>query len=162
MIVRAARTEDSAAIARIYSHYVLTTTISFEESAVSEADMSSRVRDIQSQGLPWLVAEDAGVVIGFAYASKWKVRSAYRFSAESSVYIAPERTSGGVGSKLYTALLAELARLELHTVIGGIALPNEASIRLHEKFGFVKTAHFTEVGFKFGRWVDVAYWQRRV
>ena len=162
MIVRAARPEDSAAIARIYSHYVLTTTISFEEAAVSEADMSARVRDVQSQGLPWLVAEDAGVVVGFAYASKWKVRSAYRFSVESSVYIAPDRKGGGVGSKLYAALLAELAGLELHTVIGGIALPNDASIRLHEKFGFVKTAHFSEVGFKFGKWVDVAYWQRRV
>ena len=67
-----------------------------------------------------------------------------------------------MGSKLYAALLAELAHLELHTVIGGIALPNDASIRLHEKFGFVKTAHFTEVGYKFGKWVDVAYWQRRV
>jgi phosphinothricin acetyltransferase len=124
--------------------------------------MSARVREIQSTGLPWLVAEDAGAVAGFAYASKWKTRSAYRFSAESSVYIAPERRGDGIGSRLYTALIAELERLGLHTVIGGIALPNDASVRLHEKLGFVKTAHFAEVGFKFGAWVDVGYWQRRL
>ncbi|MBL8857607.1 MAG: N-acetyltransferase [Planctomycetes bacterium] len=162
MLVRAAKHEDAASIARIYSHYVLTTVITFEEVAVSEADMAARVREVQSQGLPWLVAEDAGVVVGFAYAGKWKARTAYRFSVESSVYVAPDRTGDGIGTTLYEPLLAELAELGLHTVIGGIALPNDASIRFHEKLGFVKVAHFTEVGFKFGRWIDVAYWQRRL
>jgi phosphinothricin acetyltransferase len=162
MIVRAANRGDAAALARTYTHYVLTTAISFEEAAVPEADMAARVQDLQSQGLPWLVAEEAGVVVGFAYASKWKSRSAYRFSAESSVYVAPDRTKDGVGSRLYAPLIAELTRLGFHTIIGGIALPNEASVRFHEKFGFVKTAHFSEVGFKFGAWIDVAYWQRRL
>jgi phosphinothricin acetyltransferase len=160
MIVRAATASDAAAIARIYTHYVLTTTITFEEAEVSEADMASRVAEIQQQGLPWLVAEDAGAVVGFAYASKWKARSAYRFSVESSVYVAPENRHSGAGTRLYGPLIAELARLGHHTVIGGIALPNDASVRFHEKFGFVKTAHFREVGFKFGRWIDVGYWQR--
>lgn len=162
MIVRAALQTDAPAIARIYSHYVLTTTITFEEVAVSEAEMWSRVDEIQKQGLPWLVAEEAGAVVGFAYASKWKTRSAYRFSTESSVYIATDRRHDGAGTRLYSTLIADLAHLGYHTVIGGIALPNDASVRFHEKFGFVKTAHFAEVGFKFGKWVDVAYWQRRL
>ncbi len=160
MIVRPMDPEDVAAIARIYAHYVLTTTISFEEDAVSEVDMAARVADVRAAGLPWLVADEAGAVVGYAYASKWKARSGYRFSTECSVYVAPGFTGSGVGTRLYATLFDELKRLGLHTVIGGIALPNDESVRLHEKFGFVKVAHFKETGFKFGRWIDVGYWQR--
>jgi phosphinothricin acetyltransferase len=161
-IIRPATQADADSIARIYSHYVLTTVISFEEEAVRAADMSLRVADVQAQGLPWLVAEKAGLVVGFAYASKWKTRAAYRFSVECSVYVAPDTTRSGVGRRLYETLFSELSRLGYHTVIGGIALPNDASVALHETLGFSKTAHFSEVGFKFGRWVDVGYWQRRL
>ncbi|MDZ4773600.1 MAG: arsinothricin resistance N-acetyltransferase ArsN1 family B [Planctomycetota bacterium] len=162
MIVRSATQIDAPAIASLYSHYVLTTVISFEEAPVSEHEMWTRVSEVQGQGLPWLVAESAGVVVGFAYASKWKARAAYRFSVECSVYVAPHSARSGIGTRLYEPLLAELTRLGLHSVIGGIALPNDASVALHEKLGFVKTAHFLEVGFKFGRWIDVGYWQRRL
>ncbi len=110
--------------------------------------------------LPWLVAEnDSGVVVGYAYASKWKGRCAYRHSAEVTVYLAPDAAAQGVGTRLYEALFSELRDRGIHTAIGGIALPNPPSVALHEKFGMKKVAHFAEVGHKFDRWIDVGYWQ---
>ncbi len=95
-----------------------------------------------------------------AYAVLWKARSAYRFSVEITVYVAPGMAGRGIGSMLYSHLFAALQPLGVHAVIGGIALPNEASIALHEKFGMEKVAHFQQVGFKFNRWIDVGYWER--
>lgn len=118
-----------------------------------------RIADVQAAGLPWLVAEAEGVVAGYAYATKWRVRHAYRFSVESSVYLAPASAGQGIGTMLYRALLDRLRDGGFHLAIGGIALPNAASIALHEKLGFEKVAQFREVGFKFGRWTDVGYWQ---
>jgi len=98
-------------------------------------------------------------LLGYCYASKWKGRCAYRYSVESTVYLSPDATGKGIGSKLYGTLLAELRQRQFHTVIGGIALPNPASVALHEKLGFEKVAQFRQVGNKFGRWIDVGYWQ---
>jgi phosphinothricin acetyltransferase len=124
--------------------------------------MAQRIRDV-SAVLPWLVHEDAaGRVTGYAYATKWRVRSAYRFSAETSVYVAPGQGGQGIGSALYTALLAALRQRGVHMAIGGIAQPNPASVALHERLGFVKVAHFSEVGRKFDRWIDVGYWELRL
>jgi phosphinothricin acetyltransferase len=160
MHIRPAHADDAKAIAAIYNPYILNTTISFEEETVADAAMAQRIADVQAGGLPWLVAEQDGKVLGYAYATKWRVRHAYRFSVESSVYLAPEAARQGVGTALYTALLQQLAERGVHLVIGGIALPNDASVALHEKMGYEKVAHFREVGFKFGRWLDVGYWQR--
>ena len=161
MIIRTARAEDARAVVEIYNHYVLTTAITFEEQAVAEADMATRMREVDDAGLPWLVAEVDGAIVGFAYAGKWKQRSAYRYSAESTVYIAHDkRAKGGVRQRAGRRLIERLKSAGYHTLIGGIVDPNEASVRLHERFGFVKTAVFREVGFKFGRWHDVGYWQR--
>lgn len=157
--MREARVDDADAIAAIYNHYVLTTSISFEETEVSAIDMAGRIADVQAAGLPWLVAEIDGAVAGYAYATKWRVRHAYRFSVESSVYLAPDSAGKGIGAKLYGVLLERLRAGGYHLAIGGIALPNAASVALHEKMGFEKVAHFSEVGFKFGRWTDVGYWQ---
>lgn len=101
-----------------------------------------------------------GDVIGYAYASKWKGRCAYRFAVETSVYVDSSARGAGVGTVLYEALFAALGGRGIHAAIGGIALPNEASIALHERFGMKKVAHFEQVGFKFDRWIDVGYWQR--
>ena len=158
-MIRPATASDSAAIARIYNHFILDTTVTFEEQAVSAQQMAERIEEVASASLPWLVAEQAGKVVGYAYATKWKGRCAYRFSVESTVYLAPGFAGMGVGSKLYDALFAALRERGTHVVIGGIALPNPASIALHEKFGMNKAAHFREVGFKFGKWIDVGYWQ---
>jgi phosphinothricin acetyltransferase len=160
MQIRVAHADDAKAIAAIYNPYILNTTISFEEEPVTDAAMAQRIADVQAGGLPWLVAVQDGRVLGYAYATKWRVRHAYRFSVESSVYLAPQAARQGLGTALYTALLAQLAEHGVHLVIGGIALPNDASVALHEKMGYEKVAHFREVGFKFGRWLDVGYWQR--
>jgi L-amino acid N-acyltransferase YncA len=158
--IRVAEAEDGAVLARIYNHYIATTVVTFEEAAVSAADMSARVAEISAGKLPWLVAQSPAGVSGFAYASRWKGRCAYRYSVESTVYLEPSAIGRGLGMALYSTLLARLEELGCHAVIGGIALPNQASVALHEKLGMQKVAHFAEVGFKFGRWVDVGYWQR--
>src|SRR5215469_16101050 len=99
--------------------------------------------------MPWLVAEETGVVSGYAHAKPWKPRSAYRFSVEITVYVNPQRVRRGIGSMLYGQLFRLLQARGVHAVIGGIALPNDPSVALHEKLGLRKVAHFKEVGFKF-------------
>ena len=160
--IRPASPADAERICAIYNHYIATTTISFEEEPVVAADMAQRIADVAAAQLPWLVMEEGNRLIGYAYATKWRVRAAYRFAVESSVYLDPDYAGKGAGTVLYQALLAELRRRDLHLVIGGIAQPNEASVRMHERLGFTKVAHFSEVGLKFGRWVDVAYWQLKL
>ena len=159
MTLRMARRDDGAAIAAIYNHFITTTTISFEEAEVSGDEMGQRVADVLSAGLPWLLAFNGGTLLGYAYASKWRVRHAYRYSVESSVYLAPDQAGRGLGTRLYPELIERLRTAGCHLVIGGVALPNEASVALHEKLGFEKVAHFKEVGYKFERWLDVGYWQ---
>ena len=149
---------DSAQICEIYNHYVRETVVTFEESPVLEVEMARRIADITPR-LPWLAWEVDGVILGYAYAAPWKARAAYRHSVESSIYIAQQATGRGLGLQLYTALIADLRQRDLHCVIGGAALPNPASVALHEKLGFSKVAEFREVGLKFGRWIDVAYWE---
>lgn len=156
--IRPATAADAAAICAIYNHYVAHTTISFETEPVAVASMAGRIADVQAQ-FPWLVYEDDGVLLGYAYASKWKPRAAYGQSVESSVYLHQDAGGRGIGKALYARLLAELKVLDVHLVIGGIAQPNAASVALHERMGFVKCGEFTQVGRKFGRWLDVGYWQ---
>jgi len=158
--IRPAEPADSAAVAAIYNHYVAETVITFEEEPVTSGEMARRIQDVQSALLPWLVAEENGRVAGYAYATPWKTRSAYRFSVEITVYLAPGRTGRGLGSLLYSHLFSALQTRGIHAVIGGVALPNQASVALHEKFGFTKVAQFSQVGFKFNQWIDVGYWQR--
>jgi L-amino acid N-acyltransferase YncA len=147
-------------MASIYNYYVTDTVVTFEEEAISPLHMAERLDEVRSTSLPWLVAEVAGQILGYAYASKWKGRCAYRLSTEITVYLERSQVGLGLGSRLYGDLLPRLEERGMHVVIGGIALPNPASVALHEKFGLGKVAHFAEVGFKFGRWIDVGYWQR--
>lgn len=156
--IRKASVEDAEALCLIYNHYVLNTVITFEEEPVTASQMSQRIEEVTSS-LPWLVCVRDDEILGYAYAAKWRARSAYRHSVESSVYLRDGIARQRLGTLLYEALLAELARQPVHAVMGGIVLPNESSIALHEKFGFEKTAHFKQVGFKFGQWLDVGYWQ---
>jgi L-amino acid N-acyltransferase YncA len=156
--LRDATAADAAAIAAIYNHYVASTVISMETDPVGADDMAARIADVQDAGLPWLVLGVGGRVCGYSYASKWRVRPGYRHALESSVYVDDALRGRGHGLTLYRALLARIEG-RFHTVIGGIALPNAASIALHERLGFRKVACFHEVGHKFGGWVDVGYWQ---
>lgn len=162
LLLRGAGHGDAAALADIYNPYVLETTITFEETPVDAADMAARVAEIAGYRLPFLVAESAGTPVGFAYASKWKGRCAYRYTAETTVYVDRRNRQRGIGLALYAKVLELLKDAGYHVAIGGIALPNEASVGLHERLGFVHVAHFREVGFKFNRWIDVGYWQLKL
>lgn len=158
-MIRPVTPQDTRALCAIYNHYIANTVVSFEEEAVTEAELAARVAKVQHAALPWLVAEHEGIVLGYAYASKWKERSAYRYCAEVSVYLAPGATGKGWGTRLYDALFAALRETPIRMVFGGIALPNPASVALHEKYGMTQVAHYREVGFKFGQWIDVGSWQ---
>lgn len=157
--IQAATRADASSLADIYNPYVLETTITFEEQAIAPSEMASRVAETDKAGLPFLIARAEGAPVGFAYASRWKGRCAYRYSAETTVYVARDSWRCGVGTALYTQLLDLLHGAGIHAAIGGIALPNEPSIALHERLGFTKVAQFREVGFKFNQWIDVGYWQ---
>ena len=158
-MIRLASTADAAAICTIYNHYVESTIVTFEETPVAPAAMAERIADIQRSHV-WYVACVDDAVAGYAYAGPWRTRAAYRFAVETTVYLDRNRTGHGLGRALYGRLLADLRELGFRCAMGGIALPNDASVALHERMGFVKVAHFREVGFKFDRWIDVAYWQR--
>ena len=136
-MIRLATTEDAAQICDIYNHYVEQTTITFEEQPVAPDEMEQGIAETLKD-LPWLVREEGGTVQGFAFASKWKGRCAYRYSVESTVYLRLEAQGRGIGSKLYQEILFQLSNRRMHTVMAGIALPNDASIKLHEKLGFEK------------------------
>jgi phosphinothricin acetyltransferase len=157
-MIRACHPSDASRICDIYNHYVRETVTTFEDEPVCEHEMVRRISDVTAR-FPWLVWEQSGETLGYAYATPWKARSAYRFSVETTVYLAPDFAGRGIGSQLYRALIDDLKGRSIHCAIGGIALPNPASIALHEKLGFSKIGQFEEVGWKFGRWVDVGYWE---
>lgn len=161
-MIRPVKFSDLASIQRIYNFYIMETTVTFEETKISAEELAGRIRKVESVGLPWLVADDNDEIRGYAYATQWKERSAYRHSVEISVYVDHEHLVKGWGTKLYQGLFTELQQLDIHLAIGGITLPNDPSIALHEKFGMIKVAHFQEIGFKFGQWLDVGYWQMKL
>ncbi|MGH8135155.1 MAG: arsinothricin resistance N-acetyltransferase ArsN1 family B [Steroidobacteraceae bacterium] len=157
-MIRPAATADAPQIAGIYNHHVRETVVTFEEQLIADDEMARRIAETTAT-YPWLVSEIDGVVAGYACASSWKRRSAYRFAAESTIYMAAQFCGRGLGLELYRALIAEMRSRGLHCAIGGISLPNLASIALHEKLGFKHIGQFREIGWKFGRWVDVGYWE---
>lgn len=158
-MIRNATQADGAGIAAIYNHYIEHTTVSFEVEPVSNDVMSSRIEQATRE-YPWLVLLNDARIIGYAYVNRWQSRCAYRQTVESTIYIAPDCFARGHGTRLYTALFDKLTDHPIHSFIAGISLPNEASVSIHEKFGFKKVAHYTEVGRKFDRWIDVGYWQK--
>jgi phosphinothricin acetyltransferase len=158
MSVRVASPSDGDAVAAIYSPYVLETAISFEEQPPSGAEMAARISETL-RSHPFLVFEEAGRVLGYAYGGVHVARAAYRWSANVSVYIADDAHRRGIGRTLYRDLLAILARQGFHALFAGITLPNEKSVGLHEAMGFVPLGTYREVGFKFGRWHDVGWWR---
>lgn len=158
-MIRPVEIADSQRIADIYNHYVIKTMVSFEEIPVSAAVIQARIENAQTLGLPWLILDVDDEIVGYAYASTWRKRHAYRFTVESTVYLAADQVGQGYGSKLYSALISELKSQGFRTVLGQVSLPNPASVRLHEQFGFKKVAHYSEVGRKFDRWIDVGCWE---
>ena len=157
-MIRDAIGSDVSAITEIYNYYIEHTVVTFEEEAKTVSEMAERIQGVQAK-YPWIVMEVEGGIVGYAYATEWKSRSAYRFSAESTVYIKNGLNGKGYGYALYTALLEKLRAKNMHCILAGIVPPNPASIRLHEKLGFQKIGIQKEVGFKFNKWEDVGYWQ---
>ena len=157
-MIRAVQLKDADAISSIYNYYIESSNITFEEDPLSVEDMKRRIENITSK-FPFLVYEARGEIIGYAYANTWKSRSAYRYSVESTIYLKHGLSRKGIGAMLYTDLINELKSLGIHSVIGGIAIPNPGSIRLHEKLGFTKLGQFHEVGYKNKEWIDVGYWE---
>ncbi|MEL6375125.1 MAG: arsinothricin resistance N-acetyltransferase ArsN1 family B [Pseudomonadota bacterium] len=166
-ITPAVPARDGAAIAALYAHYVTQTAISFEETAPDASEMAQRIASTQDAGYPYLVAREAagaaqgdGTLLGYAYASAYRARSAYRFSVEVSVYMAGNAQRAGTARALYERLFEPLRARDCHAMVAGITLPNEASVGFHEAMGFTPVGIFREVGLKFGTWHDVGYWQR--
>jgi phosphinothricin acetyltransferase len=156
--IRVAEAADGAACAEIYRPIVETTWISFETEPPDAVEMAQRIEALLL-GFPWLVAEEDGVVLGFVYAGAHKVRSAYRWSVDVTVYLAERARGKGLGRRLYGALLEILRGQGYRSAFGGIALPNDASIGLHEAMGFRRLGTFERVGYKFGDWRDVGWWR---
>lgn len=159
IVIRAATTKDAKALVAIYNRYILETVVTFEIEPITEADMLQRLAKVEAT-MPWLVAVDSsGAIAGYSYATQWKARAAYDFAREVTVYLKPGFENLGYGTKLYKALISILQETPIHVLIAGIAQPNAASVALHEKIGFKKVGEFEEVGLKFGRRVNMGYWQ---
>jgi L-amino acid N-acyltransferase YncA len=156
--IHAATVEDAPAIQGIYAPVVLDSFASFEEIPPGTAEVARRM--LARPRLPWFVAQDAGRVVGYAYAAQHRQRPGYRWSAEVSVYIDPAYHGRGIARALYARLITEVSELGYVSIFAGIALPNDASVRLHEAVGFEPVGVFSHIGFKNGAWHDVAWWQR--
>ena len=158
LTIRPATRGDAAAIAAIYAHYVLNSAVTFEIDPPDRAEMATRIGQILPR-YPFLVAERAGVPVGYAYAGKLYERAAYRWTTEATVYVDHRRHGQKIGTALYRTLIAALNEQGFQAVVGKITLPNPASVSLHEAFGFVRSGLFAKVGFKHGGWHDVGLYQ---
>lgn len=156
--IRLARQADAAAIAAIYAPHVASSATSFETTPPSAEDVATRIAETM-QMYPWLVCECSAGVAGYAYATRHRVRDAYQWCVETSVYVDPAFQHMGVARALYTSLLAILAAQGFVNAYAGITLPNAGSVGLHEKVGFLPLAVYRGIGFKAGAWHDVGWWQ---
>lgn len=157
-MIRNIETKDIPQICSIYNYYVQNTNASFETEPVSVTDMENRVLDFTRE-YPWLVFEKQGSVLGFCYASKYRPRSAYRYTIEVTIYLDRLHLGQGIGKQLYHELFALLRARDIHSLIATIAIPNENSQSLHESLGFKQVALFKDMGYKLDQWIDVGYWQ---
>lgn len=159
-MIRLAGAADAAQINAIYAPVVRDTVISFELEPPGVDVIAARVRATLDAGFPWLVAEGAGRILGYAYASRHSERAAYDWSTDVSVYVHEEARGRGVGRALYTSLFAVLTLQGYHNAYAGATLPNPASVALHEAVGFREIGIYRSVGYKFGAWHDVIWWGR--
>jgi phosphinothricin acetyltransferase len=160
-IIRRATSEDAAAIAAIYGPYCETTVISFEETAPSGEEMARRIAAIGA-ARPWIVLEDRGALVGYAYASPHHERAAYRWSVSTAIYIGRDHHRRGAGRALYTTLFGLLRALGYFQATAGITLPNPGSVGLHGAFGFAPVGVYRRIGYKTGNWHDVGWYQAEI
>ena len=143
----------------IYNYYIEETIITFEYDRVSENDIRQRIEKIQKKGFPYFVYEKEGEIIGYAYLNNWRERAAYDITLETSVYLDHNLIGSGIGSILYQELIDRARKIDIHSLIGVVSLPNEQSQKLHRKFNFDLIGNFRESGVKFGKLIDVEFWQ---
>lgn len=159
IVIRNAQVEDAANLVAIYAPYVEKTAITFEIQVPAVEDFANRIEKTLKK-FPYLVAVEEGQIVGYAYASTYYARAAYDWTVEMSVYVQKEARGKGIGTLLYTALEEELTARGFKNFLACIALPNLASIALHEKRGYQQVAHFKKVGYKFGTWHDIVWLQK--
>jgi phosphinothricin acetyltransferase len=165
MLIRPARSDDFTAIAAITNHYIATTAIHFAYDPVADHELCAMWQH-QHTRFPWLVAEEAapgssGAVVGYAKAGTWRDRVAYSWTVEVGLYVAAHARGQGIGSALYSTLLRDLEIRGFRSAVAGITVPNDASVRLHEKLGFAHVGTFADAGWKHGAWHAVEFWQKR-
>lgn len=158
-MIRNAQLSDAKRIAEIYNPYIKDTIITFEEELVTEEDIAQRIKNITAKKFPYIVYEEKGDVIGYAYLSNWRTRTAYDITLETSVYIDEKAQAKGLGTILYAELINRAREINIHSLIGVISLPNPISQKLHEKFNFELVGNFKESGLKFNKFIDVEFWQ---
>lgn len=158
-MIRDVRPSDAERIAEIYNYYIEETIITFEYDKVTEEDIKLRIEKIVKKKLPFFVYEKDGYVIGYAYLNNWRERAAYDITMETSVYLDRNETGYGIGSILYKELIERSRKINIHSLIGVISLPNDESQKLHQKFDFKLIGNFRESGIKFGKLIDVEFWQ---
>ena len=161
LAIRPVRRDDAAAIAAIYAYYVRNSAVTFELDPPDAEEMATRIDTILPL-YPYLVAEEQGAVVGYAYAGRIYERAAYRWTAEATVYVAHDRHRRGIGRLLYDRLVAALTAQGFQSVVGKITLPNPASVQLHEAFGFRQAGLLAQVGYKQGAWHDVGIYQLEI
>tara|TARA_B100000963_G_scaffold345326_1_gene349309 strand:- start:868 stop:1347 length:480 start_codon:yes stop_codon:yes gene_type:complete len=159
-MIREANSKDAKAIASIYNHYISNTTISFEEKPVNENIVTQRIYSNEKN--KWWIYESEEELLGYAYSTKWKPRSAYRYTVESSIYLKQNNFRNGIGTALYIKLLESLKKEGFRRVLAGISLPNDSSVLFHENFGFKKVGQLEAVGYKFKKWIDIGYWELKI
>lgn len=157
-MIRPVHIKDTEALLNIYNYYVLNTIITFDDVPFTVEAFKNKIETIAAN-YPFIVFEEDNKVLGYAYANKWREKPAYKHTVETTVYLDHKALGKQIGTKLYKELLTQLKERDYHVIIGGLTLPNDASVRLHEKFGFKQVAHYKEVGLKFGKWLDVGFWQ---
>ena len=157
-MIRDVNIQDAKQIVDIYNYYVLNSIVTLDLVPFSTQDFEEKIKIISSQ-FPFIVYEENNVLLGYAYANTFRTKPAYNKTVELTIYLKHDELGKQIGKKMYLELLDQLKKLNYHVVIGGLTLPNDASIQLHEKLGFKQVAHFKEVGYKFNKWHDVGFWQ---
>jgi phosphinothricin acetyltransferase len=158
-MIRDVTPDDAKKIAEIYNYYIEKTIVTFEYDMVSEQTIKDRIKKVKDKNFPYFVYEQDGIVIGYAYLSNWRERAAYDITLETSVYLDQKAIGSGIGSILYQELIDRARKINLHSLIGVISLPNPESQKLHRKFKFELIGNFKESGTKFGKLIDVEFWQ---
>lgn len=157
-MIRAFHINDIPELLDIYNYYVLNTTVTFDLEALSLQVFTEKINTINKE-YPCIIFEKENEILGFAYGSKFRPKPAYHYVVESTVYVKYNTHGKQIGTQLYAELLKQLKEAKFHTVLGVLTIPNAASVKLHDKFGFKQVAHLKEVGFKFGEWQHIGIWQ---